>query len=83
MDRVENGLLWSLFSPGDVPGLADSFGEDFSERYRIFEKSPIPRKTVAARTVWDAMISAQIETGGPFMLYKDAINGVLYCAWIM
>jgi len=75
MIRVETDSLWSLFNPDDVPLLLNSTGEAFNLEYEKYEASTIPRETLPARTIWNAILESQIETGGPFILYKDAING--------
>ena len=76
MSRVETDSSWSLFSPNDAPLLLNSFGAVFDSQYENYEASAIPRSTVPARTIWNAILECQIETGGPFMLYKDAINSM-------
>lgn len=75
MARVHNDAPWSLFSPHLVPLLTGCFGPAFEAKYVAYEMDPaIPRVTVPARSVMNAITQAQIETGGPFILYKDAIN---------
>lgn len=78
MARVHNDELWSLFSPHLVPLLNGTFGPTFEARYVAYElDTSIPRVTVPARSIMTAIVEAQIETGGPFILYKDAINSEL------
>jgi ribonucleoside-diphosphate reductase alpha chain len=74
MKRVEEEGDWSLFCPNEAPGLADCWGEEFEALYERYEAEGRQRKTVKAREVWAAILEAQIETGTPYMLYKDACN---------
>ena len=77
MRRVENNANWSLFNPPDVPRLARRYGHTFNTEYEAYEASSVHRVNVPARTIWDAVLQCQMETGGPFILYKDSINGQL------
>ncbi len=74
MKRVEEEGDWSLFCPNEAPGLAECWGEEFEALYERYEAEGRQRKTVKAREVWAAILEAQIETGTPYMLYKDACN---------
>ena len=75
MRRVEADGPWSLFCPSDCPDLVDLYGPAFDERFAAYERdAAVPRRTLPAREVWTAILDAQIETGGPYMLYKDAVN---------
>ncbi|KAI0345961.1 hypothetical protein BDW22DRAFT_1353597 [Trametopsis cervina] len=74
MKRVEANGKWSLFCPSEAPGLHDVWGEEFEELFEKYEKEGRARKTIDAQKLWYAVLEAQIETGGPFMLYKDAAN---------
>jgi len=74
MKRVENNEMWSLFCPNECPGLADAYGEDFERLYLKYEKEEKYRKQVKAQDLWFEVLEAQIETGTPYMLYKDAAN---------
>ncbi len=74
MKRVENNEMWSLFCPNEAPGLADCYGEDFEKLYTKYEKEERYRKQVKAQDLWFEILEAQIETGTPYMLYKDAAN---------
>ncbi|GBF90100.1 ribonucleoside-diphosphate reductase large subunit [Raphidocelis subcapitata] len=74
MKRVEANEDWSLFCPNEAPGLADVWGEKFDELYTRYEREGRARKVVRAQQLWFAVLEAQIETGNPFMLYKDACN---------
>jgi ribonucleoside-diphosphate reductase alpha chain len=74
MKRVEADDVWSLFCPNEAPGLAECYGEEFERLYEKYEREKRARKTVRARDLWMAIIDAQIETGTPYMLYKDAAN---------
>ena len=74
MQRVENNEMWSLFCPNEAPGLADVWGDDFERLYEKYEKEGKFRKQVKAQDLWFEVLEAQIETGTPYMLYKDAAN---------
>ena len=74
MQRVENDGQWSLFCPKEAPGLADCHGEAFERLYQKYEREGKARSTVKAQELWFAILEAQIETGTPYMLYKDAAN---------
>jgi ribonucleoside-diphosphate reductase alpha chain len=78
MKRVEEDGNWTLFSPDEAPGLSDVYDtpEDkkFTELYESYEQQGIGRQTIKARKLMDAILTAQIETGVPYMLYKDAAN---------
>lgn len=75
MKRVEANGSWSLFCPNEAPGLSDCWGEDFETLYTQYEAEGRARKTVKAQDLWFAILQSQIETGTPYMLYKDAANG--------
>jgi ribonucleoside-diphosphate reductase alpha chain len=74
MKRLENNQKWSLFCPDKCPGLNDAVGEDYVKLYEKYEKEGMYNKQVDARDLWKAVISSQIETGTPYILYKDACN---------
>ena len=74
MERVEANGEWSLFCPNECAGLHDVYGQEFNELYHKYESEGLARRTVKARDLWEAIVSAQIETGTPYMLYKDAAN---------
>ncbi len=74
MQRVEHNETWSLFCPKEAPGLADCYGEAFETLYHKYEREGRARKTVKAQDLWFEILGAQIETGTPYMLYKDAAN---------
>ena len=74
MQRVQDNGEWSFFCPNECPGLQDAYGQEFKELYESYESQGLARKTVPAREVWDKVVEAQIETGTPYMLYKDAAN---------
>lgn len=74
MKRIENNESWSLFCPNEAPGLADCWGEDFERLYEKYEKEGKYRKQIKAQDLWFEILEAQIETGTPYMLYKDAAN---------
>ncbi|MCC9165463.1 ribonucleoside-diphosphate reductase subunit alpha [Pontibacter harenae] len=75
MKRVEENGEWSLFCPHEAPGLADCWGKDFERLYEKYEREGRARKTIKAQDLWFAVLESQIETGTPYMLYKDAANG--------
>ena len=75
MERVkEKNGKWSLFCPHECPGLSDVYGEKFNELYKKYEVEGKARKTINARDLWLAILDAQMETGTPYLLYKDACN---------
>ncbi len=74
MKRVEENGTWSLFCPNEAKGLSDVWGEEFEALYEKYEKEGKARKTVKAQELWIAILESQIETGTPYMLYKDAAN---------
>lgn len=75
MQRVEANGEWPLFCPHECPGLVDSWGAEFEAKFEAYEKSGKAKKTVPAQELWFAILDSQIETGTPYMLYKDACNG--------
>ena len=75
MRRVEADESWSLFCPSEAPGLADVWGTDFENLYTAYEAKGIARKVVSARKLWFQILDTQMETGTPYLLYKDAANG--------
>jgi len=75
MKRVENNEDWSLFCPNEAPGLADCHGAEFERLYEKYEKEGRARETMKAQELWFEVLESQIETGTPYMLYKDAANG--------
>ncbi|MGI8891821.1 MAG: ribonucleoside-diphosphate reductase subunit alpha [Bacteroidia bacterium] len=74
MKRVEENGTWSLFCPNEAPGLADCHSEDFEKLYCFYEQEGRARKTIKAQELWFAIMESQIETGTPYILYKDACN---------
>lgn len=76
MERVRDDKSWTLFDPTDVHGLIDAYGANFATMYAMYEGSNLAHESISARVLWSAIIRSQIETGGPFMLYKDACNGM-------
>ncbi|PKI82545.1 ribonucleoside-diphosphate reductase [Malassezia vespertilionis] len=74
MRRVQEGGDWSLMCPHECPGLSDSYGEEFDALYERYEREGRAKRTVKAQKLWYAVLEGQIETGGPFILYKDAAN---------
>lgn len=75
MRRVEANEMWSLFCPNEARGLSDVYGKEFDALYAKYEAMEgLSRKTMRAQELWGRILDAQIETGTPYMLYKDACN---------
>ncbi|MET3979228.1 ribonucleoside-diphosphate reductase alpha chain [Mucilaginibacter sp. UYP25] len=74
MRRVEANEEWTLFCPHEAPGMADCHGKEFEELYERYEREGRGRKTIKAQELWFAVLDAQVETGTPYLLYKDAAN---------
>ncbi len=74
MKRVENDQMWSLMCPNDCPKLCDTWGDEFEELYIKYEHDGKFRKQISAKNLWEKIINSQIETGSPYILYKDAVN---------
>ena len=75
MKRVEDNGDWTLMCPNECPGLADSWGPEFEALYTKYEAEGKGRKTMKAQDLWFKILESQVETGTPYMLYKDAANG--------
>ena len=74
MQRVQQNAQWSLFCPDECPGLGDAYGDAFDRLYAGYEAAGKQRKSVSARDVWLKILDSQMETGTPYLLYKDAAN---------
>jgi len=74
MKRVEADAEWTLMCPNECPDLYNTHGDEFEELYEKYEKEGKGRKTIRARELWEKIIESQIETGTPYMLYKDSAN---------
>ena len=74
MQRVKDGGTWTLMCPNECPGLSDCWGEEFEKLYTKYESEGKGRETIKAQDLWYKIIESQIETGNPYMLYKDAAN---------
>jgi ribonucleoside-diphosphate reductase alpha subunit len=74
MEKVEKSEDWHLMCPHECPGLPDVYGEEFNELYRTYVAQGKFKRVVKARTIWDAILKSQIETGTPYMCYKDSVN---------
>lgn len=74
MKRVEDNNVWSLMCPNRSPGLSDCYGDEFERLYEEYEKQGRFVEQIPARKLWHAIIVSQVETGTPYMLYKDACN---------
>lgn len=74
MERVRDNANWTLLCPAACPGLADAYGDEFRRLYEHYEQYAVGAETVKAQALWKAILESQIETGGPYMLYKDACN---------
>jgi ribonucleoside-diphosphate reductase alpha chain len=74
MQRVEEDGKWSLFNPDTCPGLSDCWGDQFNQLYRGYEGKNLAVKEIPAKKLWQMILDAQIQTGTPYLLYKDACN---------
>jgi ribonucleoside-diphosphate reductase alpha subunit len=74
MERVEAQQSWSLFCPHQCPGLNDVYGEEYRTLYEFYEKQGKASKVISARDLWFQILNSQMETGTPYLLYKDACN---------
>ena len=74
MERVKANGEWSLFCPNECPGLPDCYGDEFKELYEKYEKEGRAKKTIKAQELWIQILESQIETGTPYICYKDACN---------
>ena len=74
MKRVQEDSHWTLMCPNECPGLYDVYGDEFEKLYISYEERGKGRKTIKARELWEKILESQIETGTPYMLYKDAAN---------
>ena len=74
MKKVESGDQWALFDPDECPGLSETYGPNFEDLYNKYLNEGKARKIVPAMSIWNAIIKSQIETGTPYMLYKDTCN---------
>jgi len=74
MERVKSNGDWSLLCPNECPGLADCYGDEFKDLYEKYEREGKARQTIKAQQLWFAILDAQVETGTPYMLFKDACN---------
>ncbi|MEX0996792.1 MAG: ribonucleoside-diphosphate reductase subunit alpha [Flavobacteriaceae bacterium] len=74
MKRVQEDANWTLMCPNECPGLYDCHSEEFDAKYLAYEEAGKGRKTIRARELWEKILESQIETGTPYMLYKDAAN---------
>lgn len=74
MERVQENGMWTLMCPNECPELCDVHSEEFEALYTKYEKAGKGRKTIKARELWEKILESQIETGTPYMLYKDAAN---------
>jgi ribonucleoside-diphosphate reductase alpha chain len=74
MQRVEQDGYWSMFSPDTCPGLSDCWGDDFVQLYCEYERKNLALREIPAKKLWQMIVDAQIQTGGPYLLYKDACN---------
>ncbi len=74
MERVQTNGIWSLFCPGDAPELVELYGNAFKERYILLESQNKFKKQIRAQELWSSILKSQIETGMPYLLFKDACN---------
>lgn len=74
IDRVKNNSMWSLMCPNDCPGLTECYGDEFNKLYEKYENEGKFKKQIPAIELWNAIINSQIESGTPYMCYKDHVN---------
>ena len=74
MERIQVDGNWTLMCPDKCPGLSDCYGDDFNNLYEKYERKNMGEKTIKARELWYKILDSQIETGNPYLLYKDACN---------
>jgi ribonucleotide reductase alpha subunit len=74
MQRVEQDGMWCLMTPDECPGLSDSWGDEFNSLYLMYERQRKYVKEISAKKLWQMIVDAQIQTGTPYLLYKDACN---------
>ena len=74
MRRVEENGMWSLFCPNKCQDLCELYGEEFDKKYMEYEEQGIYTKQISAQKLWFSVLNTQIETGTPYLLYKDACN---------
>ena len=74
MNRVQNSEKWSLFCPDSAPGLSDVYGKEYEKLYLKYEKKGVAIKTIEARDLWVKILDSQMETGTPYLLFKDSVN---------
>merc|ERR550525_870728 len=74
MKRVSENANWSLMCPNECPGLADTYGEEFETLYNTYVEQKKYKRVIKARVLWTKILNSQMETGTPYMLYKDACN---------
>lgn len=83
MERVEQAGDWPLFCPAEAPGLHEVYGDEFKALFTQYEKEGRAKKTIPAQKLWYAILEAQVETGNPFMLYKDAANSSSFSGFLV
>jgi ribonucleoside-diphosphate reductase alpha chain len=74
MKRVEADADWTLMCPHECPRLADVWGDEFDKLYESYEAKGLGRKTIPAKRIWQMILDSQIQTGTPYLCYKDAVN---------
>lgn len=74
MERIQEDGKWTLMCPDECPGLIEAYGDDFKELYERYEAEGRGRKTIQARDLWRTIVTTQIETGVPYICFKDAVN---------
>ena len=74
MERIKENKEWSLFCPDECRGLSDVYGDEFKQLYEDYESRGLAKKTISARSLWFKVLDAQMETGTPYLCYKDACN---------
>lgn len=74
VERLKQGAMWSLFDPFECPGLSEAYGDAYNALYATYEYEGKAKVTIPAKELWDRVCRAQIESGVPYILYKDSIN---------
>ena len=78
MQRLRDGGHWSVFDPVDVPNLFEMVGPEFTAAYASYEASGLAIREYDVEVLWEAIVDSQRETGSPFLLFQDNINGLLH-----
>lgn len=74
MKRIDEDGQWTMFCPSEAPQLADLYGDEFEQEYHLLEAGGMGKTSMKARDLWREILLSQIETGGPFIMFKDSVN---------